>query len=67
MQMLIASDDTPVGGYDAVITDPDGVIAKRFGLRDGGRMVVRPDGYFGAVVALDDQAGVADYFAQIGR
>jgi 2-polyprenyl-6-methoxyphenol hydroxylase-like FAD-dependent oxidoreductase len=67
MQMLIASDDTPVGGYDAVIADPDGVIAKRFGLRDGGRMVVRPDGYFGAVVALDDHAGVADYFAQIGR
>jgi 2-polyprenyl-6-methoxyphenol hydroxylase-like FAD-dependent oxidoreductase len=67
MQVLIASCDLPVGGYDAVIADPDSVIAKRFGLRDGGRVVVRPDGYIGAVVALDDQAGVADYFAQIGR
>jgi 2-polyprenyl-6-methoxyphenol hydroxylase-like FAD-dependent oxidoreductase len=67
MQVLITSDDTPVGGYDAVIADPDGVVAKRFGLRDGGRVVVRPDGYIGAVTALDDQAGVADYFALIAR
>ena len=67
MQVLITSDDTPVGGYDAVIADPHGAISKRYGLRDGGRVVVRPDGYIGAVVALDDQAGVADYFAQIAR
>ncbi len=66
-QVLIAADDTPVGGYDQVIADPDGLAAKRFGLRDGGRVVVRPDGYIGAVVALDDQRGVADYFAAIAR
>jgi hypothetical protein len=66
-QVLITSDDTPVGGHDAVIADPDGLVAKRFGLRDGGRVVVRPDGYLGAVTALDDQSGVADYFAQIAR
>ncbi len=65
--MLITSDDTPVGGYDAVIADPDGLVATRYGLRDGGRVVVRPDGYIGAVVALDDSTGVADYFAQIAR
>jgi hypothetical protein len=28
---------------------------------------VRPDGYIGAVTALDDPAGVADYFALIAR
>ncbi|WP_123029132.1 FAD-dependent monooxygenase [Mycolicibacterium stellerae] len=67
VQVLITSDDLPVGGYDAVIADPDGVVAQRYGLRDGGRVVVRPDGYIGAVTALDDQAGVADYFAQIAR
>jgi 2-polyprenyl-6-methoxyphenol hydroxylase-like FAD-dependent oxidoreductase len=67
MQVLIASDDTPVGGYDSVIADPDGLVAKRYGLRDGGRVVVRPDGYIGAVTALDDSTGVADYFALIGR
>jgi 2-polyprenyl-6-methoxyphenol hydroxylase-like FAD-dependent oxidoreductase len=67
VQALISSNDTPVGGYDAVISDPDGLIAKRYSLRDGGRVVVRPDGYIGAVTALDDQNGVADYFAQIAR
>ena len=58
-QVLIAA-DTPVGGYDPVIADPHGLAAKRFGLRAGGRVVVRPDGYIGAVVALDDQRAVAD-------
>lgn len=67
LQVLVASDDTPVGGYDAVIADPDALIAKRYGLPNGGRVVVRPDGYLGTVVALDDKSGVADYFALIGR
>jgi hypothetical protein len=43
------------------------LVAKRYGLRDGGRVVVRPDGYIGAVTELDDQTGIADYFAQIRR
>ena len=67
VQVLVTADDTPVGGYDAVIADPEGLVAKRYGLRDGGRVVVRPDGYIGAVTELGDQAGVADYFAQIAR
>ncbi|HKV20628.1 MAG TPA: FAD-dependent monooxygenase [Mycobacterium sp.] len=67
VQVLVASDDTPVGGYDAVVADPRGLVAKRFGLRDGARVVVRPDGYVGAVAELDDHAAVADYFAQIRR
>jgi len=67
VQVLIASDDTPVGGYDVVVADPEGLVAKRFGLRDGDRVVVRPDGYIGAVTALDEQTGVADYFALIAR
>jgi 2-polyprenyl-6-methoxyphenol hydroxylase-like FAD-dependent oxidoreductase len=67
MQVLIAADDSPVGGYDAVIADPRGLVAKRYGLPDGGRVVVRPDGYIGAVTRLDDLTGVADYFALIAR
>jgi len=67
VQVLINSDNTPAGGYDAVITDPDGLVAKRYGLRDGGRVVVRPDGYIGAVTELGDAKGIADYFAQIAR
>jgi 2-polyprenyl-6-methoxyphenol hydroxylase-like FAD-dependent oxidoreductase len=66
-QVLIAADDAPVGGYDAVVADPHGLVAKRFGLRNGGRVVVRPDGYIGAVTPLDDLTGVADYFAMIAR
>ncbi|WP_197373510.1 FAD-dependent monooxygenase [Mycolicibacterium baixiangningiae] len=65
LQVLITADDTPVGGYDTVVADPRGLVATRLGLRDGGRVVVRPDGYVGAVTALDDQ--VADYFAMIAR
>ena len=29
-----------------------------------GRVVIRPDGYVGAVAALDDTTTVADYFAK---
>jgi hypothetical protein len=32
----------------AVIADPDGALADRLGLNNGGRVVVRPDGYIGA-------------------
>jgi 2-polyprenyl-6-methoxyphenol hydroxylase-like FAD-dependent oxidoreductase len=66
-QVLLAADDTPVGGYDAVVVDPAGLVTKRLGLRDGGRVVVRPDGYIGTVADLDDSRGVADYFALIAR
>jgi 2-polyprenyl-6-methoxyphenol hydroxylase-like FAD-dependent oxidoreductase len=67
VQVLITSDGTPVDGYDEIIVDPGRVIAKRYGLRSGGRVVVRPDGYIGAVTALEDSAGVADYFDLIAR
>jgi 2-polyprenyl-6-methoxyphenol hydroxylase-like FAD-dependent oxidoreductase len=64
-QVLVTADDTAVAGYDAVIADPNGLVARRFGLRNGGRAVIRPDGYLGAVAALDDTTTVADYFAKI--
>jgi hypothetical protein len=66
-QVLITAEAAPVGGYDSVVVDPDGLVAKRFGLSDGGRVVVRPDGYIGAVTSLDDLTGVADYFTQLAR
>ena len=67
MQVLVTTDETTVGGYDHVIVDPGESIAKRYRLRDGGHVVVRPDGYVGAVVDLGNQTGIADYFAQIAR
>jgi hypothetical protein len=56
---------TPVAGYDTVIADPDGLVAQRFGLKNGGRIVIRPDGYIGAVASLDDTTTVAGYFAKV--
>jgi len=68
-QVLVTTSQTapaiPVAGYDAVIADPNGLVAQRFGLKNGGRVVVRPDGYIGAVASLDDTTTVADYFAKI--
>jgi hypothetical protein len=65
VQVLVTADDTHVAGYDTIIADPNGVVAKRFGLKNGGRVVIRPDGYIGAIAALDDITTVADYFAKV--
>jgi 2-polyprenyl-6-methoxyphenol hydroxylase-like FAD-dependent oxidoreductase len=65
VQVLVTAHDTHVAGYDTVIADPNGLVAQRFGLKNGGRVVIRPDGYIGAVASLDDTTTVADYFAKI--
>jgi hypothetical protein len=65
VQVLVSNGDAPVAGYNAVVADPKGVVAQRFGLKNGGRVVIRPDGYIGAIAALDDTTTVADYFAKI--
>ena len=69
LQVLVTASEkepaAPVAGYDVVVADPNGVVAERFGLKNGGRVVVRPDGYIGAVAALDDTSTVADYFAKV--
>ena len=65
VQVLVTAFETPVAGYDVVIADPKGVVSQRFGLKNGGRLVVRPDGYIGAVATLDDTTTIADYFATV--
>lgn len=64
-QVLVSRNDTPVAGYDAVIADPDGVLLDCLGLKNGGRLIVRPDGYVGPISTLDDTNAIADYFARI--
>ena len=64
-QVLVTADDGPVAGYDTSSRTRTGLVAQRFGLKNGGRVVIRPDGYIGAVAALDDTTTVADYFAKI--
>jgi 2-polyprenyl-6-methoxyphenol hydroxylase-like FAD-dependent oxidoreductase len=65
-QVLVTDCDTPVAGYGTVIADPKGIVVRRLGLKNGGRLVIRPDGYIGAVAPLHDMTTVADYFAKIG-
>jgi hypothetical protein len=65
VQVLVTAHDTHVAGYDIVITDPNGLVAQRFGFKNGGRIVIRPDGYIGAVASLDDITTVTDYFATV--
>ena len=48
-----------------VIADPHRVLAERLGLTHGGRVVIRPDGYIGAISTFDDTNAINDYFAQI--
>ncbi|MDM2349432.1 2-polyprenyl-6-methoxyphenol hydroxylase-like oxidoreductase [Mycobacteroides abscessus subsp. abscessus] len=67
IQVLIASDDTCADRYDHHIVDKNRIIANRYGLRDGGRVIVRPDGYIGAVLSLHDHHGLDEYFARIMR
>ncbi|MFE9426083.1 FAD-dependent monooxygenase [Kitasatospora sp. NPDC006697] len=48
-------------GYDAVIEDAAGVAAARYGMPNGGRIMVRPDGYVGAIAPLEDDAPLHAY------
>lgn len=66
-QVLVTGADTPVAGYDAVLADPHELLSARLGLTNGGRVVIRPDGYLGAIATLDDPKPVTDYFARIAR
>jgi 2-polyprenyl-6-methoxyphenol hydroxylase-like FAD-dependent oxidoreductase len=65
VQVLVTTEEAPVAGFDIVVVDPKGVVAQRFGLKSGGRVVVRPDGYIGAIAALADTATITDYFANL--
>jgi 2-polyprenyl-6-methoxyphenol hydroxylase-like FAD-dependent oxidoreductase len=64
-EVLVSSDEAPVAGFDTVVVDPKGVVAQRFGLKNGGRVVIRPDSYIGAIAALDDMTTIQDYFAKV--
>jgi 2-polyprenyl-6-methoxyphenol hydroxylase-like FAD-dependent oxidoreductase len=64
-QVVVSGGEAPIEGYDTVIADPKGVVAQRLGLKSGGRVAIRPDGYIGAIAALDDTTTIADYFAKI--
>ena len=66
-QLLVADTADPLDGYDAVIADPKHALAQRIGLPHGGRVVIRPDTYIGAVDALDDPTASTNYFTSIAH
>jgi hypothetical protein len=56
-QLLITpATDPAVDGYYATIADPGHTVATRYGLRAGGRVIIRPDGYVGCIGDLDATA-----------
>jgi 2-polyprenyl-6-methoxyphenol hydroxylase-like FAD-dependent oxidoreductase len=63
--VVLTIDGTHVTANATVIEDPKGVVAQRFGLIKGGRVVIRPDGYIGAIATLQDTTTIADYFATV--
>lgn len=50
-------------GYAITIADPQGLVATRFGLPRGGRILVRPDGYVAALAGLTDDLSLHAYEA----
>ncbi|WP_042424931.1 FAD-dependent monooxygenase [Streptacidiphilus anmyonensis] len=60
-QVLLADTGAPVDGFDAVVADPDGRAAARLGLSRG-RVLVRPDGYVGALAEGEDDRPVRAYW-----
>jgi 2-polyprenyl-6-methoxyphenol hydroxylase-like FAD-dependent oxidoreductase len=63
VSVLIAASDAAAPGYDLVVADPDRVVARQYGLPDGGRAVIRPDGYVGLITRLDDDTTA--YFSRL--
>jgi hypothetical protein len=65
-QILVPSDAEVTGdGYDAVVRDPAGAAAARYGLPQGGRIRLRPDGYVAAVTTLGDELPLRTYEALV--
>jgi 2-polyprenyl-6-methoxyphenol hydroxylase-like FAD-dependent oxidoreductase len=54
---------SPTDGYHLSVADPGHLVASRYGLRDGGRVIIRPDGYVGYIGDL--AASVVPYFTRL--
>jgi hypothetical protein len=67
LRHVLVADGAPTdSSFDAVIADPDRLVAARYGLHDtGGLVVVRPDGYIGLRADLGDGETLALYLDRI--
>lgn len=56
----IGAQPVSIPGTTAIVAeDPDGTIAERYGLKSGGIVVVRPDGYIATIVGAGDPVSLA--------
>ncbi len=63
MRMIIVDSE---GIHADAVPDPQRLVAARYGLgKDGGIVVIRPDGYIGVIARLDETAAVRDYMNRL--
>jgi 2-polyprenyl-6-methoxyphenol hydroxylase-like FAD-dependent oxidoreductase len=64
---VLVSDGAPNGsGFDEVLSDPDGLVAARYGVGgEGALFLIRPDGYVALRAKLGDESALADYGARV--
>ena len=62
VQVLVTTGQEAVHGYDSVISDPARSRGKRYGIKRGARVVIRPDGYALSARHLVD---ISDYPSRV--
>jgi 2-polyprenyl-6-methoxyphenol hydroxylase-like FAD-dependent oxidoreductase len=55
-----------IGGEHGEIRDTEATIAGAYGLNKGDLMLIRPDGYIGAIVSSDHMGDLKNYFKKVG-
>ena len=65
-QIRVVSDQAAAGTERDVLVDPDGRISRRYGVRRGDVVLIRPDGYVGFVGSLTDTDAITRYRSAAG-
>lgn len=66
LRHVLVGDGIDPASFDQVIADPDRLVADRYGFgKQGGLVLVRPDGYVGLRANLGDEDAVSAYLAGI--
>jgi len=66
--VAVATEEFDESPFDAAVVDPEGSVARRYGVGDHGELfAVRPDGYVGLRTRIDDPSRLRDYVAKLYR
>lgn len=67
-QVVVAVEGIAGTSADVLIPDPEGLVARRYGVGGRGKLfVIRPDGYVGMRAAIEDATRLRDYLARLYR